>query len=105
LFLNLLSNSLKYRKAENPPIIHVSATRDDGWWTIVVQDNGIGFDQKYADEVFGVFKRLRREDYAGTGMGLALAKRIVERHGGSIWAESEPGRGSAFYFRLPVSDT
>ena len=70
-----------------------------------MQDNGIGFDQKYADEIFGVFKRLHRDDYAGTGMGLALARRIVERHGGRISAESEPGRGSAFYFKLPVSET
>jgi PAS domain S-box-containing protein len=105
LFLNLLSNSLKYRKADEPPIIHISATRDDHWWTIVVQDNGIGFDQKHADEIFGVFKRLHRDDYAGTGMGLALARRIVERHGGRISAKSEPGRGSAFYFKLPVSET
>ena len=105
LFLNLLSNSLKYRKPDEPPIIHVSATRDEDGWTILVQDNGIGFDPKYADEIFGVFRRLHRNDYAGTGMGLALAKRIVERHGGRIWAESEPGRGSAFYFRLPASET
>jgi PAS domain S-box-containing protein len=102
LFLNLLSNSLKYRKPDEPPVIHVSATREDGWWTIAVQDNGIGFDQKYADEIFGVFKRLHRNQYAGTGMGLAMARRIVESHGGRIWAESEPGRGSTFYFRLPA---
>jgi PAS domain S-box-containing protein len=102
LFLNLLSNSLKYRKPDEPPVVHVSATRDTDWWTITVQDNGIGFDQKFADEIFGVFKRLHRDNYAGTGMGLALARRIVESHGGSIWAESEPGRGSSFCFRLPV---
>jgi light-regulated signal transduction histidine kinase (bacteriophytochrome) len=74
-------------------------------WTVFVQDNGIGFDQKYGDEIFGVFKRLHRDDYAGTGMGLALAKRIVEGHGGRIWAESKPGHGSVFYFTLPVSGT
>jgi PAS domain S-box-containing protein len=102
LFQNLLSNSLKYRKVDEPPIIHVSATHDDDWWTIAVQDNGIGFDQKYANEIFGVFKRLHTENYAGTGMGLALARRIVERHGGRIWAESTPNRGSTFYFQLPV---
>jgi two-component system, chemotaxis family, sensor kinase Cph1 len=96
---------LKYRKKDEPPIIHVSATREDDWWTIVVKDNGIGFDPKYADEIFGVFKRLHRDDYAGTGMGLELAGRIVERHGGCIWAESQPGHGSTFYLRLPVSAT
>jgi len=105
LFLNLLSNSLKYRNAHAPPNVHVSANRDGTWWTIVVQDNGIGFDQQYADEIFGVFKRLHRDDYGGTGMGLALAKRIVERYGGRIWARSEPGRGSAFYFTLPAAET
>ena len=103
LFQNLLSNSLKYRKPHEPPVIHVSASRDNDWWTIAVRDNGIGFDQEHADEIFGVFKRLHRNDYAGTGIGLALARRIVERHGGSIWAESEPGRGSVFSFRLPLS--
>jgi len=102
LFQNLLANSLKYRQADVPPNIHVSATREDSGWTIAVRDNGIGFDQKYADEIFGVFKRLHSSYSAGTGMGLALARRIVERHGGRIWAESEPGRGSTFYFRLPA---
>lgn len=105
LFQNLLSNSLKYRKPEESPLIHISATRDGDWWTIVVQDNGIGFDQKHADEIFGVFKRLHRSHSDGTGMGLALVRRIVERHGGRIWAESEPGRGAAFSFRLPVTST
>jgi PAS domain S-box-containing protein len=102
LFLNLLSNALKYRKPDQPPVIHVAATRGDALWTIALRDNGIGFEQKYADEIFGVFKRLHRDDYAGTGMGLALARRIVEGHGGRIWAESEPSRGSTFYFTLPA---
>lgn len=105
LFQNLLSNCLKYRKPDTPPLIHVSATRDDGWWTIVVRDNGIGFDQKDADAIFGIFKRLHRDDSAGNGLGLALAKRIVEHHGGKIWAESEPGRGAAFHFRLAVFES
>jgi PAS domain S-box-containing protein len=104
LFQNLVSNSVKYRKLDEPLKIHISASRNDGWWTIVVRDNGIGFDQKYANEVFGVFKRLHPDRNAGTGMGLALAKRIVERHGGRIWAESEPDRGSAFHFTLPEAE-
>lgn len=105
LFLNLLSNALKYRKPDVAPQIHVSSSRQDGWWTIVVEDNGIGFDQKYANEIFGVFKRLRRDGYAGTGMGLALVARIVERHGGRVWAGSEPGQGSKFLFTLPASES
>jgi PAS domain S-box-containing protein len=105
LFQNLISNALKYRSPDRPPVIHVSATRDDGWWIIVVRDNGIGFDPKYAEKIFGVFTRLNPEKYAGTGMGLALVKRIVERHGGRVWAESEPNRGSAFYVRLPAGDS
>ena len=105
LFQNLVANALKYRKPEEPPVVHVSATRDGaGWWTIAVRDNGIGFDQKYADEIFGVFKRLEPDRSAGTGMGLALCKRIVERHGGRIWAKSAPGRGSEFCFTVPGLD-
>jgi PAS domain S-box-containing protein len=104
LFLNLLSNSLKYRDPNRPPVVHVAATRQEDEWTISVRDNGRGFDQRYAEEIFGVFKRLHRDDHAGTGMGLALAKRIVERHGGRIWAESEPGRGATFCFTLPAVD-
>lgn len=102
LFLNLLSNALKYRQSDQPPIVHVAATHSDAQWTISVRDNGKGFEQRYAEEIFGVFKRLHRDDHTGTGMGLALVKRIVERHGGRIWAESEPGRGSTFYFTLPA---
>lgn len=104
LFQNLLSNALKYRQPNEPPIVHVTANRDYGWWTIGVRDNGIGFEQKYAEEIFGVFRRLEPNRYAGTGMGLALVKRIVERHGGRVWATSEPGRGSEFYFTVPASD-
>lgn len=104
LFQNLVANALKYRKPGEPPAIHVSATRDDGWWTIGVRDNGIGFEQKYADEIFGVFKRLEPDRNAGTGMGLALCKRIVERHGGRIWANSAPGLGSEFCFTVRTFD-
>jgi len=101
LFQNLIGNSLKFRRTPEPRI-RVSAKRRDGHWVFAVSDDGIGFDMKYADRIFAVFQRLhRREDYPGTGMGLAICKRIVERHGGEIWVESQPGEGSTFFFTLP----
>ena len=103
VFLNLLSNSLKYRRPEATPRIEISALRAGDQWTVAFKDNGIGFDPAYADRIFGLFKRLHREsEYPGTGLGLAICKRIVERYGGSIWAESGKGGGSAFYFTLPA---
>lgn len=101
LFQNLLSNSLKYRSAE-PPRIHVGVERSGDEWRIHLQDNGIGFDPKYADRVFGVFKRLHGAEYPGTGLGLAICRRIVEQHRGRIWVESSPGQGSRFCFTLPA---
>ncbi len=101
---NLLGNAIKFRN-EKPPRIHVGVTRDKKWWEISVRDNGIGFEQKFADRIFGVFQRLHtREQYPGTGIGLAVVKKIVERHGGRIRAESEPGKGSCFTFTLPACD-
>ena len=97
---NLVSNALKYR-GSRPPEIHISAEREGDRWVISVRDNGIGFDQNYAEQVFGLFKRLNR-DYEGTGLGLAICRRIVEHHGGKIWAKSEPGVGSTFSFSLPA---
>jgi PAS domain S-box-containing protein len=96
---NLLSNALKYRGDERPQI-RVTARREGGHWVCSVTDNGIGFDMQYADAIFGVFRRLHGRNYAGTGIGLAIAKRITEHHGGHIWAESQPARGSTFYFTL-----
>lgn len=102
LFQNLISNGIKFR-GDHPPRIHISARQEDGEWVISVQDNGIGFASQYAEQIFEVFKRLHtKEAYPGTGIGLAICKKIVERHGGRIWAESEPGRGSTFYFTIPV---
>ncbi len=100
VFMNLLSNALKYVKPGQTSRIHVSAKRDGEHWIVSVSDNGIGFDQRYAERVFGLFKRLHKDAYPGTGLGLAICKRIVERHGGTIWAESEVQKGSTFSFSL-----
>ena len=103
LFQNLVGNALKYRKADTPPAIHVSAEQKNSAWVITVQDNGIGFDPKYAKDIFSPFKRLHgQQEYSGTGIGLAICRRIVERHGGHIWADSKPGQGASFHFALPV---
>jgi light-regulated signal transduction histidine kinase (bacteriophytochrome) len=103
VFQNVLSNALKYRKKDIPPEIQVSATQDGDRWIISVQDNGIGFEPKYAERIFGLFKRLHKDEYAGTGLGLAICKRIVERYGGRMWAESRLGSGATFYFSLPCA--
>jgi PAS domain S-box-containing protein len=101
VFQNLIGNSLKYRKPDIAPLIQIAAEREGKEWIISVADNGIGFDTKYAERIFGLFKRLHGRNYPGTGLGLAICKRIVERCGGRMWAESEPGKGSTFYFALP----
>jgi signal transduction histidine kinase len=100
---NLISNALKYR-GPDPVAVHVTAVQTNGSWVISVKDNGIGFEQNYAEQVFGLFKRLHSRDFPGTGLGLAICKRIVEVHGGRIWAESQPHNGSIFSFSLPVRD-
>jgi light-regulated signal transduction histidine kinase (bacteriophytochrome) len=98
---NLIGNALKYRNPAVPPHIHVSAQQDGVNWIFSVRDNGIGFEQRHAERIFGVFKRLHGKDYPGTGIGLSICKKIVERHGGSMWATSVPGEGSTFYFAIP----
>jgi two-component system CheB/CheR fusion protein len=100
LFQNLISNSIKYRSKEIPRI-HVSAERDGEGWRFAVRDNGIGIDPQDADRVFGMFKRLHGSEIAGTGIGLAICKKVVERQGGRIWVESEAGRGATFKFTIP----
>ncbi len=101
LFQNLISNSIKYR-GEEPARIHVSAEPEAGGWRFAVTDNGIGIEPQDAGRVFGMFKRLHGSDIPGTGIGLALCKKIVERQGGRIWVESEIGRGATFKFTIPA---
>ncbi|WP_410509125.1 PAS domain S-box protein [Methanosarcina hadiensis] len=103
VFQNLINNAIKFRSKEDPQI-RISAEKKADHWLFSVQDNGIGIDPKYSERIFEVFKRLhKREEYPGTGIGLSICKKIIERHGGHIWVESEPGRGSTFYFTLPVN--
>ncbi|MGA2516719.1 MAG: PAS domain S-box protein [Thermodesulfobacteriota bacterium] len=103
LFQNLIGNAIKFRGSE-PPRIHVSAGRNGKGWIFSVRDNGIGIAPEYSKRIFIIFQRLHsREKYAGTGIGLAICQKIVERHGGRIWVESEAGKGATFYFTLPAS--
>ena len=101
LFQNLIGNAIKYQGAGIPKV-HVSAAKNgEGKWNFAVKDNGLGIDPKYFTRIFGMFQRLhKRDEFAGTGIGLAICKKIVERHGGSISVESEPGQGSTFRFAL-----
>jgi PAS domain S-box-containing protein len=101
IFQNLIGNAIRYRSSA-PPRIRVTAAQQDAEWLFSVQDNGIGIDPQYKEQIFGIFKRLHsNSDYPGTGMGLAICERIVQRTGGRIWVESEAGRGSTFYFTIP----
>jgi len=104
LLINLIGNSLKYRGTEVPQI-RVEADRLDGEWRIMVRDNGIGIDPRYHDRIFEIFERLHdQRSHPGSGIGLAVCRRMVHRHGGRIWVESESGTGSRFYFTIPEQE-
>lgn len=104
LLQNLISNALKFHRIDTPPVVHVTATKHNPYQVeIVIEDNGIGFDEKYLDRIFTIFQRLHgRFEYEGTGIGLAVCRKIVDRHGGLITARSKPGIGSSFIVTLPV---
>jgi len=102
VFQNLISNAIKFRKGNTPTIIRVNAQERTNDWLFVIIDNGIGIERKYHERIFSIFQKLHsQKQYAGTGIGLAQCKKIVELHNGKIWIESEPEAGSTFYFTIP----
>ncbi|UBV44040.1 hypothetical protein LAJ19_10235 [Deinococcus taeanensis] len=105
LFQNLLGNAIKFQRPGVAPQVHVQAARDGNCWHVQVHDNGIGFEPQYAERIFQIFQRLHgRDEYQGTGMGLAIVRKIMEHHGGRVWAQAQPGQGSVFHLTLHAAD-
>ena len=103
VWINLISNAIKYSRNADKPIIEIGSLPDNGSVTFFVKDNGVGFDVQYANKLFKVFQRLHGADeFEGTGVGLAIVEKIISKHGGSVWAKSEPGKGATFYFNMPA---
>jgi light-regulated signal transduction histidine kinase (bacteriophytochrome) len=102
LFQNLIENAIKYR-ADQPPVVRISVSEEPGGWRFRVADNGIGVDPAYHRQIFGVFKRLHGNTIPGTGIGLAICQRVVERYGGRIWVESEVNQGATFCFTISAA--
>ena len=103
LFQNLVNNAIRYRNQDSPRV-HVSVEQKANEWVFSVSDNGVGIESQYFDRIFQVFQRLRNKNDSGSGVGLAVCRKIVERHGGRIWVESEIGKGSTFYFTIPLRE-
>ena len=104
VWCNLIGNALKYSAKRQEPCVKISGQIEDGEAIYRVEDNGAGFDMRYADKLFGVFQRLHRaEDFSGTGVGLAIVHRIITRHGGRVWAQGTPDAGACFQFALPIA--
>jgi signal transduction histidine kinase len=101
LFQNLIGNAIKFRADDRPIEVHVAAMQEGGAWHFTIKDTGIGIEAQYLDRIFLIFQRLHdRAKYKGTGIGLAVCKKVVEHFGGRIWVESEPGKGTTFHFTL-----